>query len=129
MSVNSELNILYVEDEPLIAMETEDMLSDMGVANLKIVHTFDAARAVLAQNTYDLAIMDMNLNGTLSTPLVEIALEQGARVVITTGYNSAESLGGRTDVVTIRKPFSEKDLENAIMRALNSGESLAATAN
>ncbi|MEL6751576.1 MAG: response regulator [Pseudomonadota bacterium] len=108
--------VLYVEDEPLIAMETEDVLRDLGFSKIDMHHTFDRAMTALDESEYDLAIMDMNLNGTLSSPLIERLTERKTPIVVTTGYNAAQDMAGIA-FVTVRKPFSGEQLKTAIERA------------
>lgn len=64
-------NILIVEDEILIAMGLEQRLKNMGYQVAGIAQDYHKARALLASEKVDLALLDINLSGKESG--VEVA--------------------------------------------------------
>ncbi|MDA8869907.1 response regulator [Rhizobiaceae bacterium] len=109
-------NVLYVEDEPLIAMETEDLLRDLGIERLAVAHNFARAEQLIDSNEFTLAIMDMNLNGTLSTPLVDSLSARGVPVLVTSGYNTGENFAASKFVIAVQKPFTEAAIVDGLER-------------
>jgi CheY-like chemotaxis protein len=109
-------SVLYVEDEPLIAMDGEAMLRELGCEKVTVVMTFEDARMAVHDNRFDLAVMDINLGGgKTSLPLVEPLKLAGTRVVLASGYNSGQA---EDDTIRVEKPFDEETLFRAIQSAL-----------
>jgi CheY-like chemotaxis protein len=109
-------SVLYVEDEPLIAMDGEAMLRELGCEKVTVVMTFEDARLAVHDNRFDLAVMDINLGGgKTSLPLVEPLKLAGTRVVLASGYNSGQA---EDDTIRVEKPFDEETLFRAIQSAL-----------
>ena len=123
-SVRSSLSgrgpVLLVEDEALIAFEAEDLLRDLGADDVTVCWSFEAAeKAVDGVLSGDgdrpgLAVFDLNLNGTLSTPLVERWAEAGGSVVLATGYELEEEFVQRVRGVHLVKPYDERRLRAAL---------------
>ena len=63
--------VLVVEDEMLVAMQIEDMLSDLGCTSIAFAATVGMALDLLANNDFDLAMLDVNLDGTRSSAVAE----------------------------------------------------------
>lgn len=83
-------NVLIVEDETLLALMLEDLLLDSGH---RVVHasSLPDAMAVLDQEQFDAAILDININGTdvfpvaarlreLNTPFVFASASHADRI-------------------------------------------------
>jgi two-component system, response regulator PdtaR len=105
--------ILIVEDEPLVAFDTEHALTEAGYEVVGTVDSVEAALDMVRHKTIDLALVDLGLtdggNG------VEVAAEArrfGMHVLFVTGRCpvGAESLG----IGCLEKPFSQRDLRSAI---------------
>ena len=63
--------ILLLEDEFLIALDAQDILMELGAARVEVVNTLDAARQALERPQFDLALLDINVNGEMSFPVAE----------------------------------------------------------
>lgn len=57
------MNILIVEDEPIIAKHLQFTLNGFGYENHDVATDYDSALELLQSNEYHLAIVDINLNG------------------------------------------------------------------
>lgn len=112
-----DMRLIYVEDEPLIALDTEIMLRDIGFDHVTLCHTFDQAMSEIESNTFDVAVLDLNLNGRNSSALAERLIAKGSQVIFTTGYSRGEELPGGIEADLIGKPFERADLETALKRA------------
>jgi len=110
------LRILLVEDEPIIAMTAEDMLDAIGCDVVASAATLEEALAASARGGFDVAMLDINLNGVASLPVAD-ALEQGGTpFIFTTGYG-VEGCGRHRDVPLVAKPYRIVDLQAALARA------------
>jgi CheY-like chemotaxis protein len=55
--------VLVVEDEMLVLIMIEDMLADLGCKSVTSAATVDKALALINEQVFDVAMLDMNLNG------------------------------------------------------------------
>src|SRR5215217_1245283 len=114
------LRILLVEDEPIIAMTAEDMLDVLGCVIVASAATIEEAEAARAAGGFDVAILDINLNGVASLPVADALKAAGTPFIFTTGYG-AQGCGGHDDVPLVTKPYRISDLEDALARAVGGG--------
>jgi CheY-like chemotaxis protein len=122
MSVAIEkLSVLVVEDEGLISMFIEDMLTDMGHEIGAVAASMEAAMQAAATGSFGLAIVDVNLDGTPSYPVAEILRSRGIPFVLATGYGAAGLDPGYAGASsTLQKPFTQEDLHAALLRIIAS---------
>jgi CheY-like chemotaxis protein len=62
--------VLVVEDEGLVALLIEDMLVDLGVEVAAVTGKLDEAIRLVAKEKLDVVILDVNLEGERSFPLL-----------------------------------------------------------
>jgi CheY-like chemotaxis protein len=111
------LRILLVEDEPIIAMTAEDMLESLGCAVVASAASLDEALAAGEAGGFDVAMLDINLNGVASLPVADALKAAGTPFIFTTGYG-AGGCGPHCDVPLVTKPYRLSDLEEALGRAV-----------
>jgi len=114
------LRVLVVEDESMVCMLMEDMLQELGCTVVGAVARFDEA---LEQATngpaFDVALLDVNLNGKQTFPIAEVLAARGVRFIFATGYGEGilpQSLQGGP---MLQKPFALEALEKALRRAVS----------
>ena len=78
--------VLVVEDELMIRMLLEGMLTDLGHTVAAEAGGIDEAVALAKKETFDVAVLDVNLNGHPVTPVVEILVERGVPFLFASGY-------------------------------------------
>jgi CheY-like chemotaxis protein len=110
--------ILVVEDELMIRMLLEDMLGELGctvaAAAARLDEALDAARTA----EFDVAILDVNLNGQPVAPVAEALIARGKPFIFATGYGEhglPEPYRGRP---TLKKPFQLDGLGRLLESAL-----------
>lgn len=108
---------LVVEDEMLVLMMTEDMLADLGCKSVTAAATVPRALALIEAQTFDGAMLDMNLGGTKSFSVADALALKGVPYVFSTGYSGHDIREGYRDRPVLRKPFRIEDMA-AIMRDL-----------
>ena len=123
-----KLRVLVVEDEAMVAMLIEDMLIDCGCGAVSVAGRMDQARQKLDSDTYDFAILDLNLSGEWTYPLADKLLEKGTPFVFATGYGSTLLEGVYASVPTLQKPFQLEDVER-VLRVVRGGAGLEAPPN
>jgi DNA-binding response OmpR family regulator len=79
--------VLVAEDDPLIAAELRDALSDEGAEVVGPVPTVRAAMAAIEAGTPDVAVLDVNLRNSSSAPIVDMLRAAAVPLVLVTGYS------------------------------------------
>jgi CheY-like chemotaxis protein len=112
------LRILLVEDDGLVAMSVEEMLSDLGCTVAahagSLAEAFEKARA----GGFELALLDVSLHGNMVFPVAELLSEQGIPFAFASGYGASglpESFRNRP---IVPKPFQIEDLSAGLSAAL-----------
>lgn len=117
--MDKALRIIIVEDESMVAMLLEDMLEDLGHQVVATVGSMDKAEQLVAGEAFDLAILDVNLNGEHTYPLATKLKERGAPFLFSTGYGRSGLLPEWRESAVLQKPFTERDLAKAIQAAVD----------
>lgn len=113
-SRNEKLRFLVVEDEALVSMLIEDILTDLGYEIAAVASRLKEACDLAASKQFDFAILDVNLDGEPSYPVAEILNERGVPFVFATGYGARGLEGKFSEVPTLAKPFMGADVEKLI---------------
>lgn len=112
----SDLNVLILEDEYLIAMDVEQLCRDNGARNVVI------ANAIPVEDTpvvgFDVAILDLMLNGTSTLSFARKLAESGVPFVFASGYSDRVEIDQSFPGVTVvGKPYAGDDLVTAVAAA------------
>ncbi len=109
---------IIIEDDALIAMGAESDLLDAGAAVVRIANSVAAAKIALDEGfPFDVALVDLFLEDGDASPLVQILSERGVAVVIATGSDVSQGQPAfRTATDILQKPYSVRDLINALMK-------------
>jgi CheY-like chemotaxis protein len=114
--------VLVVEDELMIRMLLQDMLTDLGHAIAAETGQIDEAVALARKGEFDVAILDVNLNGQPVTPVVEVLVERGVPFVFATGYGQRGVPEPYRQTPTLQKPFQADALADAIKTVVAGGK-------
>lgn len=114
MTEAKALRVLLVEDEALIAMMAEDMLEGMGCGPVTIATTLADALAAVSSGTFDVAMLDVNLNGERSLAVADAARARGLPYLFTTGYGAEGLNDAHRGVPVLAKPYSLADLQRTV---------------
>jgi CheY-like chemotaxis protein len=109
--------ILVVEDELMIRMLLQDMLADLGHTLAGEAGHIEEAMTLAKQSEFDLAILDVNLNGQPISPVVEVLVGRGLPFVFATGYGQRGVPEPYRTTPTLQKPFQADALAKAIAAA------------
>ncbi|MBI1402394.1 MAG: GAF domain-containing protein [Porphyrobacter sp.] len=107
--------VLVVEDSIIIALDTEENLKRLGVAEVRVESSVAGALAAIAESPPDFAVIDFNLGGESSEPIAEALRAAGVRFVLATGY--ADGSGGLERLgaaAVLRKPYGTGDIARAL---------------
>ena len=114
------LSILLLEDEYLIALDAEDILTSMGVKDIQIVNTLAGAAKVAEEGAVDLAILDLNINGEMSFGVAQMFCQRGTPIIIASGYELRDRITAELESggIYLRKPYTSESLQKAVEAAL-----------
>ena len=121
---NEQLNglrVLVVEDEAAISMLLEDMLLDFGCAIVGPAARLSVALDLAKSESFDLAILDVNLAGESIYPVADALAERKRPFVFSTGYGGAGIKDPYRNRPVVQKPFSQQDLRRTMLDALDNG--------
>lgn len=105
--------ILVVEDEPLVAFDNEHLLTDAGYEVVATVDNREDALKVIAEETLDLVLTDIALNGDGDgVEVAQAAQAKGVPVLFVTGNCPAHAR--HLAVGCLAKPYSDKVMKNAL---------------
>jgi len=120
MGKEYKLQILVVDDEPLILMSISRFLKS--IALVKTVSTAEEALDAIKEQHYDLCFLDVNLPGMTGLDAMKIIneLSPNTKVAIMTGNLLNEAMKKQVDdyaYTFIEKPFALSDIGGVVERA------------
>jgi CheY-like chemotaxis protein len=116
------LRIVIVEDDALIGMYLDDLLSGMGHDVRAIARTEPDAVAAASQHHPELMIVDGNLRDGSGVSAMRKILSTGfVRHFYVTG-NAMAIAQAVDDAIIITKPFNLRDLQGAIAKAMQANQ-------
>jgi CheY-like chemotaxis protein len=112
--------ILVVEDELMIRMLLEDMLGELGYTVAAEAARVEEALDAAKNAEFDIAILDVNLNGQPVSPVADVLVARGTPFVFATGYGERGLPEPYRDRPTLKKPFQMEGLKQMLESALES---------
>ncbi len=115
--------VLLVEDNLIIAMDTERVLQDLGAEIVSTHANAAGALAEIAKEAPDFAILDINLGSHTSIEVAEKLSGLGVPYIFASGYGDAQPMDGLTQgAVVLAKPYDRDDIEKAVRVLMGSAE-------
>lgn len=105
---------LIVEDEPLVAMLVEDAIAELGLTASGPATRVDKALQLIEEQTFDGAILDVNLAGEPVYPVAALLRERKIPFLFLTGYAEEAIHGDFDKMLIVRKPFTVDQIQAAI---------------
>jgi CheY-like chemotaxis protein len=113
------LRALLVEDQTIIALDTESMLLELGAATVHSFTTGDAAIAWLGTAELDVGVLDVSLGSATSFPVAELLVQRAVPFIFTTGYGDSTMFPPHLlNVPIVRKPYAIESLARALVQCL-----------
>jgi CheY-like chemotaxis protein len=106
--------VLIVEDELLVAMLIEDVLIEQGCEVLGPYSNVPDGLEAARRETFDIAVLDVNLRGEKVFPIAEVLTERGIPFVLLSGYGQDAVPPGRPKWRVCGKPFAPEQLMAAL---------------
>ena len=114
------LRVIVVEDETLVAILLEDMLTDLGCEVLWTAHRVSKALDLVARSRPDAAVLDVNIGGDEVYPVAVALAERAIPFVFATGYGIRGLTEPWRNRPIVQKPFQAEHLSHSLLAALGS---------
>jgi CheY-like chemotaxis protein len=110
--------VLVVEDEMIVAWLLQDMLADFGCAVVGPAANINEALVMVDAEAFDVAVLDVNLNGKMSYPIADALISRGVPFLFSTGYDKDRLLEAYRIFPVLQKPFHRSELGNTLAQLL-----------
>jgi two-component sensor histidine kinase len=111
------VRVLIVEDAVLLALELESGLTESGA--LVVGSAADIVEATrMLDLTFDVAVLDANLNGKSAIPVAEALVARGIPFIFATGYGDAGGAPTGFTAPIVRKPYNIRQIAAALASAM-----------
>jgi DNA-binding response OmpR family regulator len=110
--------VLVVEDEMLVSLLIEDILTDEGCTIVGPYDRFEGALVAARNETIDLAVLDVNLAGVKVFPVAEALAERGIPFLFLSGYGQGVVPAAHPEWRVCSKPFRPGDLASMLREQL-----------
>jgi DNA-binding response OmpR family regulator len=108
------LSVLVVEDEYFVANDSARALRDHGARILGPVPDVQRARELLAGESPDVVLLDVNLKGEMVYSLAEELLRHGLPMIFATGYDASFLPATLRGMPCLQKPIESHELVRAV---------------
>jgi two-component SAPR family response regulator len=112
------VRVLVVEDDFLVSLLFEDVLTSAGCVVLGPVPRLADALDVAAKERCDVAVLDVNLGGEWVYPVAAVLFGRNVPFIFVTGYGHDAIPREYAEQPRIGKPFSAEQLSRALSRAM-----------
>ena len=113
-------SVFLVEDEVMIRMMVSDMLEELGYTVAAEAGEIGEALRLAETTYFDLAILDVNVNGKVITPVAELITARNRPFIFATGYGSSGLPQEYRDRPALQKPFQLETLAQMIATTMKS---------
>ncbi len=111
-------SVFLVEDEVMIRMMVADMLEELGYSVAAEAGDINEAMKLAQSADFDLAILDVNVNGKMISPVADLIKVRQRPFIFATGYGSSGLPEEYPDRPALQKPFQIETLARMIDHAL-----------
>jgi DNA-binding response OmpR family regulator len=110
-------NVLVVEDEALVSLMLEDILTELGVKVVGPAPSIERALVLAREAALDAAILDVNVRGERIEPVAAILRGRSIPLVFATGYGRHAGAMAEGEPV-IDKPYTVERVEESLRACL-----------
>lgn len=107
-------SVLVLEDEMMVLINIEDALADFGCTSVAVAATVDQALTLIGTQSFDVAMIDVNLNGQTSYPVADALAARGVPFVFSTGYSDPGLGSDHRDRPVLQKPYRDAQLAEVL---------------
>jgi DNA-binding response OmpR family regulator len=106
--------VLIVEDEFLLGLSLLEDLAEAGADVIGPVSTLDEALEVVTSETFDLALLDINVRGEMSFAVADALTARNVPLIFLTGYDADVIPERLRRWPRIGKPYDPRELASTL---------------
>ena len=114
----SGCSMLVVEDEVLISMLLQDLLTEFGCDTVSVANSVSQALLQIDSRHYDGAMLDLHLGGTDSYGIADALVRRNIPFFFSTGEDARNMTKGYAGYPILRKPFTDDEIVEMFSRIL-----------
>lgn len=107
-------SVFLVEDEAMIRMMVVDMLEELGFSVAAETGEINEAIKLASSTEFDIAILDVNVNGKVISPVADLLKARNRPFIFATGYGTQGVPEDYRDRPALQKPFQIESLKDAL---------------
>ncbi|MDB5518846.1 MAG: hypothetical protein JWQ17_5604 [Tardiphaga sp.] len=111
-------SVFLVEDEVMIRMMVADMLEELGYSIAAEAGEINEAIRLAQSAEFDIAILDVNVNGKVISPVASVIEARKRPFIFATGYGAQGLPEEYRNRPALQKPFQMETLAQMITTAL-----------
>ena len=112
--------VLLVEDEAIIALSLEDLLSDLGCRVVGPALNIDDAVSLALGEAFDAAVLDINMGDGTSYRIARTLTDRSIPFCFATGYGDTGVHPDFAGVPVLQKPYRQDALADVLRRMFRS---------
>lgn len=109
------IRLLLVEDEPLIAIDTQDTLRAFGVDEVIWARNMAEAEAAIDQDAFHVALLDLRLGSNSSVPIAQRLTACNIPFGFITGFQDSSVPAEMKSRPILTKPFGQEQLRALLL--------------
>ncbi len=109
--------VLIVEDQPFVAFAATDMIEELGAIVTEVAGSVEEGLAACARGDFDVALLDIDLDGRSSAPVAAALAAGGKPFLLTTGFDGRR-IQGFENVPLLVKPYIQSQLGRGLAALL-----------
>ena len=118
MRVSQVPRVLIIEDELMIVLMLESLLTDAGFEVADVATKLETALAYVEASAFDVAILDANLAGVSSAPVATALTARSIPFLVVSGYATTQQNAAFAAGLHVQKPFQTEALIEAVRSIL-----------
>jgi CheY-like chemotaxis protein len=124
MPVDRRARVLIVEDIVLLAIDLADIITDMGFEVTAFARTVDQGVRCARSGTFDVALLDADLEGRDSGPIADILAARRIPFLFATALDARDLPEGHRTRPRVSKPYTSLQIGHAIGAAITDARSI-----
>ena len=105
-------SVLVLEDDPLIAMNVEAVARDIGVEQVHVANSPEAALQLASSEPLAGAILDVMMAGDETYAVADVLAARGIPFIFSTGLTRADIVERHRQRPVLSKPYLDQQLED-----------------
>ena len=118
MKLPDTCSVFIVEDEAMIRMMMTDMLEELGYRVAAEAGEIKEAIRLAQTVDFEIAILDVNVNGKVISPVAEVIQQRNLPFIFATGYRAPGLPEEFRTRPTLQKPFQMETLAKVLAETL-----------